>query len=375
MMKYLRLTWLAIMLAAILLIPLPVAGASGVQVTESQAVADFPLRLTFSLSARADQPVTDVRLHYQVQRRSFAEVVSEVKLGYPPATRIDAEYTLDMRRIGGYPPGTAVDYWWTLADANGAVTRTGAQRIVIEDSRYSWNRLSQGLVTVYWYRGDRAFGEKLLAAAVEATSRLTLDAGIRLEDPIDVYIYGSYADLQQSMVFANEWTGGRAYSAYDAVVIGISPVNLTWGINAVSHEIGHLVTGQVSNNPFLGLPVWLNEGLAVSAQPTVDPGYLRALQTAQSEGNLISLRSLTSPFSADSATVSLSYAQSWSVVQYMSEEYGQDKINRLLERFSQGIGYDELLIEIYGFDMDELNRRWLQAVADGSAAGFRVRVL
>jgi len=374
MKKYWRLTWIAVILAVILLIPLPVAGADGVQVTESRATSDFPLRLTFNLEANASQPVTDIRLHYQVQRRSFAEVVSEVKLSYPSATRINAEYVLDMRRIGGYPPGTAVDYWWTVTDATGSVTSTEPRRIVIEDSRYRWNQLREGLVTVYWYLGDQTFGESLMTAATEAVSRLTQDAGVKLEDPIEIYIYGNYEDLRGAMIFANEWTGGRAYPAYDAVVIGISPVNLNWGINAVSHEIGHLVTGQAANNPFLGLPVWLNEGLALSAQPSIETEYLRALQIAFEADDLISLRSLTSPFSADSATVTLSYAQSWSVVQYMAQEYGQDKINLLLERFSQGIGYDALLNEIYGFDMDELNRRWLEAVTEGRAPGFGVSV-
>ena len=374
MRKYWRLIGLVVFLAATLLVPLPVAGADGVQVTASSAVPDFPLRLTFNLNASAPQPVSDVRLHYQVQRRSFVEVVSEVKLNPPPSSPINVEYVLDMRRIGGYPPGTAVDYWWTITDASGSVTRTEPQRIVIEDSRYQWNRLTKGMVTVYWYLGDRAFGETLLAAATEAVSRLTQDAGIQLEDPIEIYVYGTYADLRGAMVFANEWTGGRAYTAYDAVVIGIAPNNLGWGINAVSHEIGHLVTGQVSDNPFMHLPVWLNEGLAVSAQPSVETEYLRALQAAREGDNLISLRSLTSPFSADSATVTLSYAQSWGVVQFLAQEYGQDKINLMLERFSRGIGYDALLIEIYGFDMDELDRRWRQAVAEGRAPGFGVSV-
>ena len=118
----------------------------------------------------------------------------------------------------------------------------------------------------------------------------------------------------------------------------------------------------------------LDEGLAVSAQPTVETEYLNALEAAREGGYLISLRSLTSPFSADSATVTLSYAQSWGVVQFLAQEYGQDKINLMLESFSRGIGYDALLIEIYGFDMDELDRRWRQAVAEGRAPGFGVSV-
>jgi len=374
MRHYWRLIGLAVFLAATLLMPLPVAGADGVQVTTNSAVPDFPLRLTFNLNASAPQPVGDIRLHYQVERRSFVEVVSEVKLTPPQTSLIDVEYTLDMRRIGGYPPGTAVDYWWTITDATGGVTRTEPQRIVIEDSRHAWNQLQEGLVTVYWYQGDQAFGRNLLDAATEAVARLTQDAGVALEEAIEIYVYGSYGDLRTAMVFANEWTGGRAYPAYDAVLIGIAPNNLDWGINAVSHEIGHLVTGQASNNPFLNLPVWLNEGLAVSAQPGVETEYLRALQAARTNGSLISLRSLTSPFSADSAAVSLSYAQSWSVVQFLAVEYGQDKINLMLERFSHGIAYDALLIEIYGFDMDELDRRWRQAVAEGRAPGFGVSV-
>ncbi len=369
-MKYLRVFLLAVMVAAAVMVPLRVAGDSGIRLVGSTASVDFPLRLTFSTEAIASQPVRDVRLHYRVARRSFVDVISEVKLEYPPSTRVNAQYTLDMRRVGGYPPGTAVYFWWTVTDVMGDTTQSEAQRVTVNDDRYAWQDVSQGMITLHWYRGNRAFGNRLLVAAEEAVLRLTRDAGTTLEEPIDIYVYGDSQDLRGAMVFANEWTGGRAYPDFDAIVIGIAPRDVAWGENAVAHEIGHLVVHQLSDNPFIFLPIWLNEGLAMTAQPNIERDSVQALLNARDEGTLQSVRSLSSPFSADSTTVTLSYAQSWSVVQYLSQEYGQDRINQMLRRFSQGIGYDALLLEVYGFDRDELDRRWRAAVAAGTAPGF-----
>jgi len=72
------------------------------------------------------------------------------------------------------------------------------------------------------------------------------------------------------------------------------------------------------------------------------------------------VRSLSGPFSADPGRTYLSYAQSYSFVDYLVVTYGQERILSLLGVFARGADYDGALQEVYGFDMDGLYGRWLE---------------
>ena len=76
------------------------------------------------------------------------------------------------------------------------------------------------------------------------------------------------------------------------------------------------------------------------------------------------MRSLASPFSAHAGKSYLSYAQSLSLVQFLIDSYGQDKIFELLNAFKQGSSYDSALIEVYGFDMDGLDALWRDYIVE-----------
>ena len=60
---------------------------------------------------------------------------------------------------------------------------------------------------------------------------------------------------------------------------------------------------------------------------------------------------------------SLSYAQSYSLVEFLITSYGQGKMLELLNTFKQGSSYDGALEKVYGFDMDGLNTLWRDYVA------------
>src|SRR5208337_62922 len=109
----------------------------------------------------------------------------------------------------------------------------------------------------------------------------------------------TYADLRGSIVAPQEWTGGLAYFAFNIIAIGISPDNLDWGKEALSHEMGHLVTHQVTISPYVSeLPPWLDEGLAMHAQGPQSDSDKAALRTAIADGTIATLETLSSPFSA-----------------------------------------------------------------------------
>jgi hypothetical protein len=90
----------------------------------------------------------------------------------------------------------------------------------------------------------------------------------------------------------------------------------------------------------------------------LDSTFVNSLKTAIANNGLISVRSLSSPFSAFPAESYLSYAQSFSIVEYLISTYGQGKMLELLTAFSQGSAYDGALEKVYSFDMDGLNTLW-----------------
>ena len=130
------------------------------------------------------------------------------------------------------------------------------------------------------------------------------------------------------------------------------------------HELMHLVTHQVTHNPYNSLPVWLNEGLSVYAEGEMSDTFEYYLAQAVLNDSLISVRSLSSPFSSDSQISYQSYAQSRSLVEYLINSYGQDSMLTLLNTFRQGSTYDNALMQVYGFDMDGLNELWREYIIE-----------
>jgi hypothetical protein len=348
--------------------------AGGPAVLESTAEMDFPMNLSFSLAAASDTEITDIRLHYRVERMEHALITSEVSLDFVPASSVEETWVWDMRKTGGLPPGSSVVYWWTVADAGGSRIETEPAEILIEDNRYPWNTLTEGMVTLYWYRGDAGFAGEVMDAAQGALSRLAANTGAKLEKPVKLYLYASSQDLRGSMIFPQEWTGGVAFTRYGIIAIGIAPGSLDWGSRAIAHELTHLVVHQVTFNPYGGLPTWLDEGLAMLAEGELEPGFQNILEASVEENSLITVRSLASPFSAYAGDATLGYAQSYSVAAYLVDSYGQEKMFELLSTFRQGSGYDEALESVYGFDTDGLDALWREHIGAGNPSATPVMI-
>jgi len=357
---------LVVCLFLVLLNPALVQARDGLTIVDNSAEADFPSSLNFNLSAESDANITDIRLRYRVDRISYAQVTSEVYIEFVPDATVDVSWTLEMVKVGGLPPGSSVEYWWVVEDATGEKVETVPVQVQFDDIRYSWDSLTEGRVTMYWYEGSESFIQELMAAAQQALARLAEDTGAELEKPAKIYVYASIQDLRGAMIHPREWTGGTAFTRYGTIVIGIAPIDLAWGERAIAHEIAHLVIHQMTLNPYSGLPTWLDEGLAMYAEGMLAPVYTAYLNQAITEDSLLSVRSLSSPFSAYAEEATLAYAQSYSLVEFLISSYGQGKMLDLLNTFSQGSNYDAALDNVYGFDMDGLDTLWREYVTGQS---------
>lgn len=96
---------LIICLLLALLSPTLVRAQSELTILANSAEVEFPAKLSFNLSAESSSNITDVRLHYSVDRESYAQVTSEAYIEFVPSTKIDVSWALDMVKVGGLPPG------------------------------------------------------------------------------------------------------------------------------------------------------------------------------------------------------------------------------------------------------------------------------
>jgi hypothetical protein len=358
-MKKKLLIALAVISLLVFFIPATAQAQGGLTVSPGMVMVNFPNSIIIGISAQSDVNITDIRVHYTVERHEFAKVIAEARVAFTPATAVNTQWVWDMRLTGALPPGTSVTYWLTVTDSSGDSVETLPSTVQFDDNRYTWKTLQEGQITLFWYSGDDSFAEELMAAAQTALTKLSDTTGASLTSNVKLYIYANTTDLQGAMINPQEWTGGVAFSQYDTIAIGIDPTTqVVWGKSTIAHELTHLVVYQVTANPYNELPTWLNEGLAMYAQGALDPSLAAALAIAEAQKTLISVRSLCSQFSAYPDQARLAYAESYQIVTYLINEYGRDKMFELLNTFKRGSGYDEALLKVYGFDMDALNTMW-----------------
>jgi hypothetical protein len=333
-----------------------VAAQEAIKVADEGVEANFREHLTFTLNAAGSAEIVEVDLLYQVVGQL---ATSRNEAEFTPGTSIEAEFKIDQTKPENYmPPGTELNYWWKLVDAAGNELRTEKQTYLYLDNRYEWQTLQNDRLTLYWYEGDDSFGQALFDRANVALDTLASDVGISLEDPIKVFIYASHEDLLRALSSsAQEWTGGQAFTTFGVVVIGVHPSQLDWGLRATTHEMSHLVIHQATDNPYRGLPRWLDEGIAVYNEDTeqlVDD-FAPIFDEAVKRNELMTLRTLSSPFPGDPLLANLAYGQSGAVVKFIIDTYGPEKMGELLSIFAEGSLDDEALEMALGVNTDGLD--------------------
>ena len=341
--------------------PVSAQGQGQITVNSSTIKANYPSSLTFSCRVQDTVNISDIRLEYQVEQMSFAQVTSEAEIIFDPSSTVNASYSLNMQQYGQIPPGVDIDYWWIIKDTAGDKLQTAPNHYVVADNNHTWNTLTQGKINVYWYGQNKEFGQAVMSEAQTGLSTIANDTSGTLDQMVNISVYTSAQDYAASVLGAPEWSGGVTLSQYNSIFVVVEPDALSSDLPAVAHELTHAVVGQMTFNPYNSIPFWLNEGLAVHVQftrLTLPSQFTTALSNAISNNTLISVRSLCDPFSAYADKANLSYAESVSLVTYLINQYGSTKMEQLLNTFAGGSSYDGALQANYGFDMDGLFTQW-----------------
>ncbi len=337
----------------------PSLSAQALTVTDDGVENRFPDEIEFRVSAQSDQPIEEIRLRYTIlPDGTTASGVPE----FEPAASVSTSFTLAGNEPPQIylPPGTRIDYHWEVEDAAGNTATTPETSIVYEDTRFQWSTVEADGVIVHYYSGSEDDARAMLDVAEDTIAEMSDLLGATIDFPVNVRIYDSSGDMQPALQRRSEsyeaqiTTAGVRVSSDTVLVLGnVSFITLR-------HELTHVVTAAAGEGPFGQMPAWLDEGTAVYAQGDAG-GFGAAVEQAIDRGNVFSVRSITS-YPGDPDKVNLFYGQSWSLVSFLIDTYGEEKFAQLFAEIKAGNTTDAALQAVYGFDQGGLDAEWRASV-------------
>lgn len=337
------------------------ASAPTLSVKDNQVDMNFPESATFRATLNSDVEIRSVVLEYGNEQQTCGEVIAKAFPQITPGQTVRPEWTWEMRQSGSLPPGSQLWWRWRITDANGQETVTETQTATWLDDIHPWKTLTSSQLRLHYYGLDKDFAQRMLNAGLEGLKRNAQEAGLTTTDPVDVYVYPNYQDLQDAILYEPSWTGGQAFPDQNIVILGTSGSNSGWDEDTVIHELTHVLVGHFTFSCLGFVPQWLNEGLAVYSEGPLDAQFQEPLDAAIRNDTLLSVRSISGGFSEVSDKANLSYAQSYSLVNFLIETHGQQKMTDLLSALRNGLTPDQALQQTYGFDSDGLEDAWRTA--------------
>lgn len=287
-----------------------------------------------------------------------------------PSGKLFFSYDLEQRPLPAFAP---VTYSYRFLSRDGSESTTDPKSFTYLDNRYHWQKLQEDPFIVYWYEGDIPFAREVLDAAQAGTTEiLNLLQQPESAEPLKIFVYSSQDALQNTLISTGQsWVAGHAAPELGSAVVSLPPgVDQSLEIQRqVPHEITHILIYRYMGAEYQYLPAWVSEGIASLMENYNRPEYKLILENAVRDRALIPLSQLCNVFPTDPDLVQLSYAESYSVMNYIREEYGITGVQALIAAYDQGVSCDRGVEIALGKSLTRLEKEWKQD------AFFRVRNL
>jgi hypothetical protein len=345
----------------------PVQAQSSVELTDVGATYTFGEQITFSARIQAQSSIQAAYLLFQVEGDPNTHTV-------PLSLTADgtAEYS-HLIRNGLLRPFSRIVFWYHLLLANSETYDSTRYSIQYDDNRHPWQTLEDASLRLHWYTGGVSFGQAAFDAAHAGYRAIQTLIPITTGDPINVYVYSSAADVQDTLKLGGyTWMGGHASPDLGVVLVSIAPGE-TQSIEMerqIPHELAHVLLYRLTGSGYANLPTWLLEGIASQAERYPNSNYARVLALATQNKALLPITNLCGPFPADASGAVLAYAESDSFTRYLHETYGTSSLQALIQAYTDGLTCEQGATRTLGLPLVQLEARWRQASLGEKGSGM-----
>ncbi len=177
----------------------PVLGQEGSILLKSKEVRNqFPEGVVFEAVAETVTPekIQEIKLEMRVKGSSRA---SYAYLEFTPDTKVQGTYFLHTGGAQYKPPGTMIEYRFIITDSKGRTLETEEETFLYMDNRFEWERISEGLVEVYYYGPVRGRAELVLKASTDTITKMGALLGVVPSQPIRVIGYNDYLHMTSAL--------------------------------------------------------------------------------------------------------------------------------------------------------------------------------
>jgi hypothetical protein len=156
-----------------------------------------------------------------------------------------------------------------------------------------------------------------------------------------------------------EYASGVAYHGLHLVLLSMLAPR---GADAVDldevfrHELAHVALEDAVQGKHV--PVWFNEGLAISLSGELEMQRTKTLWNATLSGTLIPLSELDRSFPRDNFEVSIAYAESADFMRFLTRKADRIRFAAVVDRIREGQAFDRAMTEAYGSDLRRLEFEW-----------------
>ena len=335
-------------------VPTSTGSSASVEVLSSTHRIEFPERIVIQLTADASEDIRSVRIFYRV-----GEANSQV-YAYPKSFDNSGllSASFDIRTGSGafIPQGVDIEYYYVFADSQGREIESDRFSFPFLDRRYNWKGIEFEDFTLYWHnrseRAVRSVGADVSLRMRRVKQVLGLDGDYNFK----AVIINDRAEAARSFPPVSQTSqdialfGGFAMGSHGALVLA--------GLNhdGLVHELTHLMVDEALGTRNRRIPAWLNEGIAMYFEPH---GHQRQseVRRAFARGSLIPLRHMGS-VPGRPRDVHLFYSQSASIVGFMADSFGEDRLSALFRAIGEGESVEDALVSTYGLSTEQLDGAW-----------------
>lgn len=231
----------------------------------------------------------------------------------------------------------------------------------VQYSEFHWQYLQSEHFDIYFTDGGESIAEFAAEVAEDSYRQLKADLRYELVDRITIITHNSHNDFQQTNVDLSapeESVGGFTEFFKNRVVV---PYEGEWEKfrHVIHHELTHAVMLQmvygagvqsiITGMARLRLPLWLIEGLAEYESRGWDTESDMYIRDATLNGYLPPV---------DYLYGFMAYKGGQSVLYYLSQKYGGEKIGELLGKVKISKSFERGLKQAIGVDTEDLTKKW-----------------
>lgn len=264
---------------------------------------------------------------------------------------------------GNSSPNTRFDFQFRLHSTDGTTTTGPVGQAVVDDNRFNWQTFADRLVVVHWYSGDQAFAQNAANQANEAIDNASTLLGVTLDKPVDLYVYDTEDAMRSAISPNRENIAGEAHPAIDTMYVNIAPNDPgNFPDTVIKHELTHLVLHRAVDNPYNGVPRWLDEGVAVYLSEGYTDYWKGFVNGAVANKSLIPLQGLAGLFPSVQSEFYLAYGEAVASVDYFIRTYGDQTFWNLVKSYGAGVSDDDAFTAATGSNVDAFDKAWFESL-------------